>query len=162
MIMEISAALIVKNEEDCLPRCLQSLDGAVDEIVVVDTGSTDRTKSIAAQFTDRLYDFTWTDDFAAARNFAVQNATGDYVLSIDADEAIINTSDAARLLRTFIQQHPSHTLGTVAVRSVINLGEGMENVDAIQRFFNRHQFRYEGRIHEQLAPSGGGATVAPT
>ena len=64
----ISLCMIVKNEEGTLARCLASAAGAVDEIVVVDTGSTDRTKEIAARFTDRIYDFQWIDDFSAARN----------------------------------------------------------------------------------------------
>ena len=71
-----------------LDRCLSSLKGVADEIIVVDTGSTDDTKEIAAKYTDRIYDFEWCDDFSAARNFANSKATGDWILTIDADEYI--------------------------------------------------------------------------
>lgn len=84
--MKISAVLIVKNEEAMLARCLESVKDA-DEIIVCDTGSTDNTVEIAKQFTDKVYtDFIWNDSFADARNHAKSKATGDWILSIDADE----------------------------------------------------------------------------
>ncbi len=84
--MKVSAVLIAKNEEAVLARCLESVKEA-DEIIVCDTGSTDRTVEIARQFTDRVFtDFVWCDDFAKARNHALSKATGDWILSIDADE----------------------------------------------------------------------------
>ena len=73
--MKLSASLIVKNESSCLAKCLQSIQG-VDELIVVDTGSTDNTKEIAASFGATLYDFPWIDDFAAARNFSLSKCTG--------------------------------------------------------------------------------------
>src|SRR5262245_2430660 len=84
----LSAALIVKNEERCLERCLQSLQDLVDEVVVVDTGSTDRTREIASDCGARLYDFAWVDDFAAARNHALDLARGEWIFYIDADERV--------------------------------------------------------------------------
>ena len=84
----ISVCMIVKNEEAVLARCLDSLRGIADEIVIVDTGSTDRTKEIATIYTSRIYDFTWIYDFAAARNFAFSKATCDYIYSADADEIL--------------------------------------------------------------------------
>ena len=69
-MVTVSLCMIVKNEEDVLARCLRSAMDVVDEIVIVDTGSTDRTREIAGRFTSRVYDFTWIDDFAAARNYA--------------------------------------------------------------------------------------------
>lgn len=84
----ISACLIVKNEERFLTRCLSSFADIVDEIIIVDTGSTDRTKEIAACYTDKIYDFTWINDFAAARNFSFEQATKDYIYVADADEII--------------------------------------------------------------------------
>ena len=65
-MISISLCMIVKNEERVLERCLQSLQGLMDEIIIVDTGSTDRTKEIAKKYTDKIYDFTWIDDFSAA------------------------------------------------------------------------------------------------
>lgn len=86
-MLKISASLIVKNEESCLATCLESIRG-VDELIVVDTGSTDRTKEIAASFGAKLFDFPWIDDFAAARNESLKHCTGDWVLSIDADSTL--------------------------------------------------------------------------
>ncbi len=80
--------MIVKNEETILARCLDSFASLFDEIVIVDTGSNDHTKEIAAKYTDNLYDFEWIDDFSAARNFAFSKCTGDYIYSCDADEVL--------------------------------------------------------------------------
>lgn len=86
--MKISLCMIVKNEEKVLRSCLESLKDLVDEMVIVDTGSTDHTKEIAREFTPNVFDYEWQDDFAAARNFAFSKATGDYIYSADADEVI--------------------------------------------------------------------------
>ncbi len=84
--MKFSLCMIVKNEEKCLRDCLDSLKELMDEIIIVDTGSTDKTKEIAAEYTPYIYDYSWAQDFAAARNFAFSKATGDYIYSADADE----------------------------------------------------------------------------
>ena len=86
--MTISLCMIVKNEEKILSRCIDSLKGIYDEAIIVDTGSTDRTKEIALRFTDKVYDFEWVDDFAKARNFAMSKATCDYIYMADADEVL--------------------------------------------------------------------------
>ncbi len=80
--------MIVKNESKVLARCLDSLEGLMDEIIIVDTGSTDDTKEIAARYTDKIYDFQWVDDFAAARNYSFSLATMDYIYAPDADEVL--------------------------------------------------------------------------
>lgn len=87
-MVTISVCMIVKNEEAVLARCLTSLLGIADEIIIVDTGSTDKTKEIAANYTNHIYDFTWVHDFSAARNFAFSKATKDYIYSADADEVL--------------------------------------------------------------------------
>ena len=69
-MISISMCMIVKNEQDILARCLDSYAGTYDELIIVDTGSTDNTKEIAAHYTDKIYDFEWINDFSAARNFA--------------------------------------------------------------------------------------------
>ena len=87
-MITISLCMIVKNEERILARCLDSVKDLVDEIVIVDTGSADATRRIAQTYTDRVYDFTWIDDFSAARNFAFSKATCEYIYSADADEVL--------------------------------------------------------------------------
>ncbi len=85
--MKLSAVLIVKNEEACLADCLETIKEA-DEIIICDTGSKDKTIDIAKKYTDKIFHFEWCDDFAKARNYAKQFATGDWILSIDADEKL--------------------------------------------------------------------------
>lgn len=86
---EISLCMIVKNEEDVIGRCLESVKDIADEIIIVDTGSTDRTKEIVSQYTDKIFDFEWIDDFSKARNFSFSKATKDYILWLDADDVIL-------------------------------------------------------------------------
>ncbi len=87
-MVEISLCMIVKNEEENLSVCLDCLKDICEEIIIVDTGSTDSTKSIAKEYTDKIYDFTWMGDFSEARNFAFSKATKEYIYSADADEFI--------------------------------------------------------------------------
>ena len=87
-MISISLCMIVKNEERVLERCLKSICDLVDEIVIVDTGSTDQTREIAARFTQRIYDYKWKDDFADARNFAFSKAGCEYIYTADADEVL--------------------------------------------------------------------------
>lgn len=87
-MVTISLCMIVKNEESCIGKCLDSLKGIVDEMIVVDTGSTDRTREIAKEKGAQVYDFKWTDDFSEARNYAFSLAKCDYIYSADADEEL--------------------------------------------------------------------------
>ncbi len=87
-MISISLCMIVKNEARVLARCLDSVSDLVDEIIIVDTGSTDETKNIAAVFSCQVYDFKWVDDFSAARNFAFSKCNCDYIYSADADEVL--------------------------------------------------------------------------
>ena len=87
-MITISLCMIVKNEERILRRCLDSVADLVDEIIIVDTGSRDEPKKIAAGYTEFVYDFEWVDDFSAARNFAFSKATQEYIYSADADEVL--------------------------------------------------------------------------
>ena len=87
-MITISLCMIVKNESAVLARCLDTVADLCDEIVIVDTGSTDNTKEIAARYTDKIYDFEWIDDFSAARNFSFSKATCDYIYAPDADEVL--------------------------------------------------------------------------
>ena len=87
-MVTISLCMIVKDEEAVLKRCLDSVSDLVDEIIIVDTGSTDATREIASRYTNRIFDFSWEDDFSKARNFAFSKATKDYIYTADADEVI--------------------------------------------------------------------------
>lgn len=87
-MVSISVCMIVKNEERVLARCLDSLAGLYEELIIVDTGSTDSTKEIAGRYTDKVYDFEWIGDFSAARNYAFSKASCDYIYSADADEVL--------------------------------------------------------------------------
>ena len=82
----LSLCMIVKDEETVLPRCLESVQGLFDEIVVIDTGSTDQTREIARAFGAEVFDFQWRDDFSVARNFSFSKATSDYLFWMDADD----------------------------------------------------------------------------
>ena len=86
---EISLCMIVKNEEDVIGRCLESVKDIADDIIIVDTCSTYRTKEIVSQYTDKIFDFEWIDDFSKARNFSFSKATKDYILWLDADDVIL-------------------------------------------------------------------------
>ncbi|MGO9914668.1 MAG: glycosyltransferase [Isosphaeraceae bacterium] len=85
---KVSLTMIVRDEQENLPHCLGSVAGLFDEIVVLDTGSTDRTREIAREFGAWVIDFVWVDDFAAARNAALARATGDYAFWLDADDVV--------------------------------------------------------------------------
>ena len=95
MPISISLCMIVKNEEDVLARCLDSAAPIADEIIIVDTGSEDKTTEIALSYTDKVYRFKWCDDFAAARNFSFSKATMEYCMWLDADDVI--TEDNLKL-----------------------------------------------------------------
>lgn len=88
-MISISLCMIVKDEEDILARCLSSVKDIVDEIIIIDTGSTDNTKAIAHSFTDKVFDIKWVNDFSLARNYSFSKATKDYILLLDADDVIL-------------------------------------------------------------------------
>lgn len=149
--MTVSVALIVRDEERTLGRCLDSLAGAVDEIVVVDTGSRDATKEVARRYTDRLFDFEWRDDFSAARQFAFDRATSDWVAWVDADDVV---SNAARI-RPALDAAPPEVAGFewryVAGRDA--WGNPLCEYWRERCVRNDGTFRWQGRVHEVLVPS---------
>ena len=106
--MTISLCMIVKDEESVLSRCLSSVSGLFDEIILVDTGSSDQTPAIARRFTDNVFSFPWQDDFSKARNFSFSRATGDYLFWLDADDVLPPPSrERFPALRTLLErEHP--------------------------------------------------------
>ena len=147
--------MIVKNEEDVIARCLDSVSRCVDEIIIADTGSSDRTKEICRDFTDKVFDFEWTDDFAAARNFSFSKATGDYLMWLDADDVVSseNIGLLKELKKTLAQKNPD----VVMCRYVTSFDE---NGTPLFSFFRERllkrtaNFKWEGFIHECISPRG--------
>ena len=110
--------MITKNEEKFLEQCLSSVKNIVDEIVIVDTGSTDKTKEIAKKFNAKIYDFKWIEDFSAARNESLKYATKDWVLVLDADEVL---SDNSFKLKDMIQSNPFDVYNIEMIHFIWNL-----------------------------------------
>lgn len=149
-MLPISVCMIAKNEENRIERCLNSLEGYGFEIVIVDTGSTDRTKEIASKYTSCIYDFAWVDDFSAARNFSLEKASNDWIFMMDCDEWI-ESIDIEEL--TYFRKKLSHAVGSVTRQNITGTPEHPgRTVDQTERFFNRKRYRYSGRIHEQVTP----------
>nr|WP_249435830.1 glycosyltransferase family 2 protein [Paenibacillus sp. Marseille-Q4541] len=147
----ISLCMIVKDEEQMLPACLESVQDAVDEIIVVDTGSTDRTVQLAEQYGASVVHFTWCDDFAAARNAGLQAATGDWILFLDADERI--DEQGARELPVWAQQEGVEGL-FLQIRNYTGDGSQGVTINPVLRMFRRRlEYQFQGRIHEQIAES---------
>lgn len=148
--MNLSVCMIVKNEEKNIEHCLNCLKPYNFEIVVVDTGSIDGTREIARQYTENVYDFTWCDDFSAARNFAISKASNEYVMVVDSDEYLesIDLDDVYRI----IEDYPN-MVGRIQIKSTFSdKNQQGENIEWISRIFSKKLFHYEGRIHEQVTP----------
>ena len=150
-MISISLCMIVKNEEKILDRCLSTVADLVDEIVIVDTGSTDATKEIAARYTDRIYDFQWIDDFSAARNFAFSKATMDYIYTADADEVLDEGNRARfRLLKESLL--PEIEIVQMKYGNQLQFGT-VYNFDEEYRpklFKRKRDFVWEAPIHETV------------
>ncbi len=141
--------MIVKDEEELLPRCLESVCGAVDEIIVVDTGSSDRSAAIARKHGAKVVEFAWCDDFAAARNAGLELATGDWILFLDADEAL--DTAAREQIRSWTAVSGCDGL-FLNIHNYTGSGQQGATVNPVLRLFrNAPEHRFTGRIHEQIA-----------
>lgn len=147
----ISLCMIVKNEEKILARCIDSLKGIYDEAIIVDTGSTDRTREIAARYTDKVYDFVWVDDFSRARNYAFSKASCDYVYMADADE-VLDEENRQKFL--ILKQALDGEVEVVQMNYVNQLANGsVYNFDKEPRakLYKRvRQFEFIDPIHEVI------------
>jgi tetratricopeptide (TPR) repeat protein len=141
----LTAAMIVRNEAAFIEDCLQSLAGTVDEIILVDTGSSDDTLEKASRFPVSIHHFAWCDDFAAARNYALDRATGDWILYIDADERF-QVRDRARLRQTL--DDDSKVAWNLRFHPRIDWTPYSE----LRLFRNDPRIRFRGAIHEQIRP----------
>ncbi|WP_169084792.1 glycosyltransferase [Paenibacillus sp. PL91] len=153
-MITISLCMIVKNEEEVLARCLNSVKGLVDEIIIVDTGSTDRTREIAANYTNQIFHFEWIDDFSAARNFSFLHAAGDYILWLDADD-LLQEKDQEKFKALKLSLDPA--VDSVCMDYYVAfdpLGQPTV-VSKRNRLVKRsRQFQWHDPVHEQLAVSG--------
>lgn len=144
----LSLCMIVKNEEKFLPQCLESVQGAVDEIIVVDTGSTDRTVEIATSYHARVYHHPWEGNFSKARNISLGYATCDWILVIDADEKL--ERDDIQMLKYALQSDKYD----VIFCSVISASPSGDSRNYSHRVFRRGKAHYEGIVHNQLIHQG--------
>ena len=148
--MTLSLCMIVKDEEAMLGRTLEAARPYVDEIVVVDTGSNDRTVEIAESFGAKVLHHAWTGDFSAARNVSVDAATSDWILYLDADEVIVD-GDGPRL-RALLGQTWREAYYLPMTNFVGDVEDNQAlTFNALRMFRNRPQYRFEGRLHEQWA-----------
>lgn len=150
----ISLCMIVKNEEQTISRCLDSVKGIVDEIIIVDTGSTDATKEIVKRYKSKIYDFKWIDDFSAARNFAFSKATKKYILWLDADDEIADEDK-----KKFLQLKRTLDVNIDAVSMNYYLSFDVEGNPTFQlrryRLVKRNKnFKWHGFVHEYLEVYG--------
>lgn len=155
----LSLCMIAKNEEAVLDRCLKSVKGLVDEIILVDTGSTDATIEIAKRYTEHVYHFTWINDFAAARNFSISKASGKWILVLDADE-YVEENDKQALLEFLVKA--DSTKPNAFLLPILNFTGSSERMvsgiteSSMARLFPRHpDIYYESPIHEQLVYKQG-------
>lgn len=144
----ISACMIVKNEQEMLPNCLVSIKDAVDEIIIVDTGSTDNTVNIAKNFGAKVYYHQWNDSFSEARNHSLKYATGDWILYIDADEELEQAD--IPILRKAVTQGRYNGI-------IVGIHSAMKDAD--HKFYRTRVFRrgmafYKDIIHEQIILEG--------
>ena len=147
--MLLSVCIIARNEAEFLPECLKSVVSVADEIILVDTGSEDATIELARRYGCRVFAVPWEEDFSAARNFALSQAQGEWILSLDADERLCN---AELLHDTLLQASPD--VGGFLLEHLSADAEGNRHRTWLLRLFRNHpHIRFRGRIHEQVAES---------
>lgn len=153
-MITISLCMIVKDEEATLDQCLSSISDLVDEIIVVDTGSTDSTKSIAKKYTNKIYDFVWIDDFSAARNYSFSKAECDYCMWLDADDVLL---DAERIKFKALKEALTPDIDTVIMK--YDVGTAMQQHTCCsfcrERIVKRsNHFLWIDPVHEYLLFQG--------
>ncbi len=150
----ISFCIIGKNEEAVIDKCLSALTPYGCEIVFVDTGSTDKTREIAMGYTDKVYDFPWINDFAAARNFSISKAGCDFILPVDCDEVItdFDIEETKRLIKLY----PERVGRLLRINEFTRENENFLSNERVSRLFCKKLYHYECAIHEQLVRNDGG------
>ncbi|MBM7854289.1 glycosyltransferase involved in cell wall biosynthesis [Desulfohalotomaculum tongense] len=148
----VSLCMIVKNEAENLARCLSSVENLVDEIIVVDTGSTDGTPEIARRFKARVFNFRWVNDFSAARNYSLEQATGDWIIYLDADEELMVDDREhfySLLSRSGVEGYYFNIINSTSDQP----GGQLLRHSNLRLFRNNPAYRFQGAVHEQIIPS---------
>lgn len=150
----ISLCMIVKDEEKVLDTCLNSIHDLVDEIIIVDTGSTDKTKEIAQKYTDKIYDFKWVDDFAKARNYSFSKATKDYIMWLDADDYLPEEEKPKfkKLKKSLNDTVDMYTMIYIYSRDKNGMPTYVQRKYRLLKRENNYQ--WESPIHEFIKPKG--------
>ncbi|WP_368901574.1 glycosyltransferase [Oceanobacillus oncorhynchi] len=153
-MIKVSLCMIVKNEEEVLRQCLDSVNNLCEEIIIVDTGSTDKTKEIAREYTDKVIDFKWIDDFSAARNFAFKQAASPYILWLDADDVL---QEAEQIKFKKLKEELDESVDAVSMLYHIAFDEFGNPTFSYRR--NRlvkreRNFKWIGPVHEYLEVYG--------
>ncbi|NOY53537.1 MAG: glycosyltransferase [Deltaproteobacteria bacterium] len=157
----LSTCMIVRDEEDCLERCLASIRPFTDELILVDTGSTDGTVTIAERYADRLIHHPWEDDFSAARNRSIERAAGDWIFYLDADEELFfNDGPKLRKMLSEIRKNVDHLL--LSIRNLDGAGGILSEFPALRIFRNGRGIHFSGIVHNQVICNGEGRTFPVT
>jgi tetratricopeptide (TPR) repeat protein len=165
----VSLCMIIKDEEKYLARCLASVKPIVDEMIVVDTGSTDRSKDIATAFGAQVFDYEWRDDFAAARNYSISKASGEWILILDGDEVIspLDHADFNKIVKKIPRVPIAYSITTRNYNKLANIVGWVPNdgqypdeeaafgwlpSEKVRLFYGQDQIRFEGAVHELVDP----------
>ena len=149
----LSLCMIVKNEEKFLPQCLESVKDVVDEMVIVDTGSTDRTVEIAERYGAQIYHHAWQNSFSEARNYGLQFATCDWIFQLDGDEELVR-EDIPLLWDALRSAHPRGDVNALFVAIYNDLSDQQQSKHYFQRIYRRGKAHYKGIVHNQLVYDG--------
>lgn len=153
-MQEISLCMIVRDEEDVIGRCLDSVKDIADEIIIVDTGSTDKTKEIVSKYTNKIYDFKWEDDFAKARNFSFSKATKDYILWLDADDVILE-EDYRKFIKLKKSLDTNIDIYMMKYNYILDKEGNPILVQNRERLLRRKKnYQWISPIHEVIIPEG--------
>lgn len=154
IMITISLCMIVKNEEENLAVCLDSAKNVFDEIIIVDTGSSDKTVEIAKKYTDKIYFFDWVDDFSAARNYSFSKATCNYCMWLDADDIL--TSESAKKIKKLKKDLSSETDIVMLPYNIAfdEFGNPTFSYYRERIIRNSLNYRWHGRVHEAITPIG--------
>ena len=153
-MISLTLCMIVKNEEAVLERILNPVSEIVDEILIADTGSSDRTKEIAGQYTSQVFDFPWCDDFSAARNFLVEKVRTDYWMWLDADDVMDEKNlEKLKLLKASLDKKVDVVMMEYAA-CFDSTGKVTFSYYRERILKTSENFRWSGKVHEAITPTG--------